>query len=456
MPLAEPADDEVRAMFEQIIAEIERPRSQRTRRTPGRRPSEPATYRVRVDLDDSVPPIWRRLELRSTMTLDVLHEVLQHAFSWTDSHLHRFAIGDSVFDTDAEKFLCPFDVEEGDTDGVAENTIRLDEVLSAPGDELRYGYDYGDDWGHTVVLEAIEAPDPDARVAVCLGGDRAAPPEDCLGLRTATELATVLDDPAHFDVAEINRALDDPFLVLSEVVHPDLAALLLRLRTTAVGKRLGNVARDCRSARTPRASSSERDQALQSMLWFLDWVGPAGRSLTAAGYLRPAEVKIVAVVVVDEQRWPFPPGREVDTLPVLHFRLLLRRLGLVRRHKGRLVRTRAGDAATGDPQALWDHLVSRLPLGEPDSAGVVVQWLTLLLATPPGPLPDDDLEVVAVALNALGWRSGDGEPIDARVVRFELEDLDELLWVLGGTSWSAGDHRVVSDLAAAVITRRRR
>lgn len=453
MPPAEPDDGSVRAMFEQIISEVERPRSLRTRRTPGRRRAEPATYRVRVDLDDAVPPIWRRLELRSSMTLDVLHEVLQHAFDWSDSHLHRFAIGHSIFDPDAEKFLCPFDVEDGDTEGVPENTVRLDEVLTAAGDELRYGYDYGDDWGHTVVLESIEPLDPDARPAVCLAGERAAPPEDCMGLRTAADLASVLDDPAHFDVAEINRDLDDPFLVLTEVVRADLATLLLGLRSTSVGERLGTLARLCPSPQTPRASDSEREHALQSMLWFLDWVGSTGRTLTAAGYLRPAEVRIVAAVVGDERRWPFPPGREVDTFPVLRFRQLLRRLGLVRRHKGRLVRTRVGDTATGHPRVLWDHLVSRLPLGEPATAGAVVQWLTLLLATPPTPLPEDDLEVLTVALNALGWRRADGAPIDARVVHFELDDLDELLAVLGGTSWRAEDHRVVADLAAAVITR---
>lgn len=37
-------------------------------------------YRVRVHLNDSDPTIWRRLDVRSNLTLDMLHQVLQVAF----------------------------------------------------------------------------------------------------------------------------------------------------------------------------------------------------------------------------------------------------------------------------------------------------------------------------------------------------------------------------------------
>lgn len=62
--------------------------------------------RIRIDLDNAQPPIWRRLDLRSDLTLDVVHQVIQDAFGWADSHLHRFALGGSVWDRDAQLFLC--------------------------------------------------------------------------------------------------------------------------------------------------------------------------------------------------------------------------------------------------------------------------------------------------------------------------------------------------------------
>jgi hypothetical protein len=81
------------------------------------RRSEPAVLRIGVDLEDVEPPIWRRLDVRSDIGLDVFHQVLQDAFGWTDSHLHRFALGGSPFDQNTERFLYPYDAEEGEDDG---------------------------------------------------------------------------------------------------------------------------------------------------------------------------------------------------------------------------------------------------------------------------------------------------------------------------------------------------
>ena len=76
-------------------------------------------------------------------TIDTLG---RYAFGWSDSHLHRFALGGSPFDENSELFLCPYDVEEGEDDGTPAKEVRLDETLSEPRDVLQYCYDYGDSW----------------------------------------------------------------------------------------------------------------------------------------------------------------------------------------------------------------------------------------------------------------------------------------------------------------------
>jgi hypothetical protein len=38
------------------------------------------------------PPRWRRLLVRSESSLAQLHDIIQIAFGWSDSHLHRFRI----------------------------------------------------------------------------------------------------------------------------------------------------------------------------------------------------------------------------------------------------------------------------------------------------------------------------------------------------------------------------
>jgi hypothetical protein len=112
-----------------------------SRRRPRRR--DVVTYRVRIDLDRTTPSLWRRLELASDLFLDDLHDVIQVAFGWTDSHLHRFGAGPEYGSRDTEYHLCPFDVQEGET-GVPEDQVRWDEVLVEVGDELFYTYDFGD------------------------------------------------------------------------------------------------------------------------------------------------------------------------------------------------------------------------------------------------------------------------------------------------------------------------
>ena len=175
-------------------------RAQRPSRRRPRR-DQPVGLVVRIDLVSARPATWRRVELPSTLMLDEVHELLQLLFGWTDSHLHRFALGASVWDRDAELFLCPYDVEEGEDDGLPTSAVRLDEVLGEVGDKLRYVYDYGDDWMLVLKLERVDAaPPPRARVT---GGRRGAPPDDYGGIWAWNEA----EGEAPFDRAALDEAV---------------------------------------------------------------------------------------------------------------------------------------------------------------------------------------------------------------------------------------------------------
>jgi hypothetical protein len=58
--------------------------------------------------------------------------------------------------------------------------------------------------------------------------------------------------------------------------------------------------------------------------------------------------------------WIGQANRESDTTPVLHFRKALQALGLLRKHTGSLVLTRAGHDSHDAWQTLWNHLADRL------------------------------------------------------------------------------------------------
>ena len=48
---------------------------------------------LRIELEDIEPLIWRRVAVRTSMTLRALHSVIQTAMGWLDSRLWEFASG---------------------------------------------------------------------------------------------------------------------------------------------------------------------------------------------------------------------------------------------------------------------------------------------------------------------------------------------------------------------------
>lgn len=109
-----------------------------------------------------------------------------------------------MWDRQAEVFV------EGEEDGAPEEDVRLDEVLSEPGDVLRYAYDYGDGWLHTLKLEKV-LPGPCTRPRL-LAGRHETPTEDSGGIWRWN------DDP---DLTPLDlEALDDDLVAWAEEHGP--------------------------------------------------------------------------------------------------------------------------------------------------------------------------------------------------------------------------------------------
>ena len=47
---------------------------------------------MKITLKDVKPPIWRRIQVKSDITLKVLHRIIQEVMGWEDGHLHKFNI----------------------------------------------------------------------------------------------------------------------------------------------------------------------------------------------------------------------------------------------------------------------------------------------------------------------------------------------------------------------------
>jgi hypothetical protein len=168
-------------------------------------PTTDRVYQLKVTLKDIHPPVWRRLRVPDC-TLDELHEHIQTAMGWTNSHLHHFRIRDRFYG-DPELMQENFaDLEYKDS-----TTTRLSDFVPAGGKRFRfaYEYDFGDSWWHDIQMEKVEGGGETE--AVCLAGGRACPPEDCGGPWSYADFLDALADPEHERHEELREWLGEPF-----------------------------------------------------------------------------------------------------------------------------------------------------------------------------------------------------------------------------------------------------
>jgi hypothetical protein len=148
-------------------------------------------YQFKITLKDSHPPIWRRIQVKDC-TLDKLHEHIQTAMGWTNSHLHHFRLGQQYY---GDPELLQENFEEF---GYEDSTrTKLSAILPKSGKRFRfeYEYDFGDSWWHEVVFEGCVRAGRGKRYPVCVEGARACPPEDVGGVWGYTDFVEAIAEP---------------------------------------------------------------------------------------------------------------------------------------------------------------------------------------------------------------------------------------------------------------------
>jgi Plasmid pRiA4b ORF-3-like protein len=129
--------------------------------------------RLKITLDDVKPAVLRRIEVPLTLRLDRLHLAIQSAMGWTNSHLYEIRAGDVGWGmTDPDWGDGPLDARKA----------RLIDVLEDVGTKtLRYLYDFGDGWEHTIKVERLLDPDPGVVYPRLIEATGRCPPEDIGG-----------------------------------------------------------------------------------------------------------------------------------------------------------------------------------------------------------------------------------------------------------------------------------
>jgi pRiA4b ORF-3-like protein len=245
------------------------------------------------------PKVVRVLDVPAGVLLPELHDLLQVAIGWTDSHLHQFVADDVRYGMPDIDDFNEFGDEQPET-GVP--------LRSLPA-RFTYVYDFGDDWKHQVEIIGTGGDRPGV-----ITGEGACPPEDVGGAHGYADFLKALANPRnpeHHHMKAWAGTWNEKF---------DLAAADLLVRQTA--------------------------GAVPEPVRLVLGLAADGVKLTPGDRLPRALVRQV------QEHYPnwYPLGRpasiEEDLPPLSALHDLLREVGLLRLRKGVLSPTRAAGADT--------------------------------------------------------------------------------------------------------------
>ena len=181
----------------------------------------PRVCQFRINLAGANPPIWRRILIRDTDTLGDLHNAIQDAFGWEDYHYHDFEIIATVPEYDEQRVQGGiqgrlFEPDAAGEYDCREDNVKIRDILGALTEHyLRYTYDFGDYWVHYIWFEEILPPAVAGSIRLqgkgtaCIGGERAAPPEDAGGMNGYEEKLRILKRRTHPRYAETREWMGD-------------------------------------------------------------------------------------------------------------------------------------------------------------------------------------------------------------------------------------------------------
>jgi hypothetical protein len=136
--------------------------------------------RLKITLDDVKPVVLRRVEVPFDIRLDRLHLTIQAAMGWTNSHLYEIrggGVGWSAPDPDAG----------WGGDFMDARKARLGDILEDIGTKtLKYLYDFGDGWEHTIKIERLIDPEPGMLYPRLIEAKGHCPPEDAWAMANSS------------------------------------------------------------------------------------------------------------------------------------------------------------------------------------------------------------------------------------------------------------------------------
>ncbi len=149
----------------------------------------PRVARAIIELEGVEPPVRRVVDLPLAISLAELHEIIQAAMGWTNSHLYQFVVGEASYgvpDPDWEEPGMPMRDAAG---------TPLADLLAGREGRIAYVYDFGDEWVHRLAITPPDAAEPGACYPRLVEGVGRCPPEDLGSVTGFFEFLAVITDP---------------------------------------------------------------------------------------------------------------------------------------------------------------------------------------------------------------------------------------------------------------------
>jgi hypothetical protein len=154
---------------------------------------ETQVYQFKITLMGITPQIWRRIQILGDNSFHDLHRAIQNAMGWDDCHLHQFEVMNPK--------IGEIDLIGDGHDNLDGCKIKISKYFTEVSQRAFYEYDFGDSWGHNIILEK-KLPVTNSEYPICLAGKRACPPEDCGGIWGYKHLVEIMKNKRHKEYRE--------------------------------------------------------------------------------------------------------------------------------------------------------------------------------------------------------------------------------------------------------------
>ena len=403
---------------------------------------------LRIELMESQPLIWRRIQIPADLDLAAAGDIIQIAMGWENSHLQSFHSADPTQGWGKPQTgtsWCDQLALDEELEGQPQEGTTLGQALAVNPGTLFYVYDFGDNWTHRLTLES-STPCPDRQCAArVLEGELRAPVEDSGGLSgwydkleefnaeqpTEEQQETIdwlrwrsgdaLDfDPMTYNQQAANRELE---LYSSLVAGDSVFGQWLRAKPSGVRRYAlilaseAGITEGTPGARIPEWFFTEMVRPFQVLI---ELAQGEGIKLTPASWMNPKAV----AELVERLQWEgidyesSSRKREHSMHTVAQLREVARMAGLVRVYRGHVLATKKGSELAGDEQRLARHLLNAINTAEKDEGlrdGTIAYWLCRAAGIEV--LSDAASDYITEVMNSLGYRMGPlGQPLGRHAV----------------------------------------